>query len=104
MKFQSALCRKYRSERKPHWLGTLAFDQFWTKLHSFDARARARVCVCVFQFSLRRSPSGSAVRNHCLTHPAPCVRPRCVCSVLRAHVQVCRFDKADATIFQLRAH
>ena len=27
------------------------------------------------------SPSGSAVRNHCRTHPAPCVRPRCVCSV-----------------------
>ena len=22
-----------------------------------------------------------AVRNHCRTHPAPCVRPRCVCSV-----------------------
>ena len=38
-----------------------------------------------------------AVRNHCRTHPAPCVRPRCVCSVLRAHVQFCLFDKADAT-------
>ena len=37
--------------------------------------------VCVFQFSKRRSPSGSAVWNHCRTHPAPCVRPRCVCSV-----------------------
>ena len=43
------------------------------------------------------SPSGSAVRNHCRTHPAPCVRPRCVCSVLRVHAQFCRFDKADAT-------
>ena len=31
------------------------------------------------------------------THPAPCVRPRCVCSVLRPHAQFCRFDKADAT-------
>ena len=30
-------------------------------------------------------------------HPAPCVRPRCVCSVLRAHAQFCQFDKADAT-------
>ena len=51
------------------------------------------------------------------THPAPSVRPCCVCSVLCAHVQFCRFDKADAiadtaitdrhsdtTIFQLRAH
>ena len=43
------------------------------------------------------SPSGSAVRNHCRTHPAPCVRPCCVCSVLRADAQFCRFDKADAT-------
>ena len=43
------------------------------------------------------SPSGSAIRNHCRTHPAPCVRPRCVCSVLRAHVQFCRFDEADNT-------
>ena len=25
------------------------------------------------------------------------VRPRCVCSVLRAHAQFCRFDKTDAT-------
>ena len=38
-----------------------------------------------------------AVRNHCRTHPTPCVRPRCVCSVLRAHAQFCRFDKADVT-------
>ena len=35
--------------------------------------------------------------NHCRTHPAPCVRPGCVCSVLHAHAQFCRFDKADAT-------
>ena len=53
-------------------------------------------CVSEFQFSSRRSPSGSAVRNHCRT-PAPCVRPRCVRSVLRAHAQFCRFDKADVT-------
>ena len=45
------------------------------------------------------SRSGSAVRNHCRTHPALCVRPRCVCSFLRAHVQFCRFDKADATAY-----
>ena len=34
------------------------------------------------------------------TEPLPhtsCVRLRCVCSVLRAHAQYCRFDKADAT-------
>ena len=31
------------------------------------------------------------------TEPLPCVRPCCVCSVLRAHVQFCRFDKVDAT-------
>ena len=30
-------------------------------------------------------------------YPAPCDRPRCVGSGLRAHVQFCRFDKADAT-------
>ena len=29
----------------------------------------------------RRSPSGSAVRNHGRAHPAPCIRPHCVCSV-----------------------
>ena len=52
------------------------------------------------------------VRNHCPTHQVPCVHSCCVCSVLHAHAQFCRFDKADAitdrhsdtTIFQLRAH
>ena len=39
------------------------------------------VCVCVIQFSLRRSPSGSAVRNHGRTHMAPCFCPRHVCNV-----------------------
>ena len=37
------------------------------------------------------------LKLHCCTHLAPCVRPCCVCSVLRAHAQFCRFDKADAT-------
>ena len=72
------------------------------------------VCVCVYSNSRKdvprvahkgplspkqptNQPSGSAVRNHCRTHPVPCVRPRCVYSVLRAHAQFCRFDKADAT-------
>ena len=56
------------------------------------------VCVCVYSNSHNDvPPSGSVVRNHCHTHPAPCVSPRCVCSVLRAHVQFCRFDKADTT-------
>ena len=55
-------------------------------------------CVCVYSNSRNDlPPSGSAVRNHCCTHPAPCVRPRCVCRVLHAHVQFSRFDKADAT-------
>ena len=79
--------------------------------------------MCVIQFSLRRSPSGSAVRNHCRTHPrrASVLVMFVVC--LRAHVQFCRFDMADrrtppptfsdtaitdrhsdTTIFQLRVH
>ena len=75
--------------------------------------------MCVFQFSYRRSPSGSAARNHCRTHPAPCVRPRCVCSVLymysfagliRRTLPPTFSDTAitdrhsDTTISQLRAH
>ena len=70
------------------------------------------ICVC----SNSRNdvpPSGSAVRNHCCSHPALCVRPCCVCSVLRAHAQIRRTppptfsDTAvtdrhfDTTIFQL---
>ena len=44
------------------------------------------VCVCVpiLVTTFPEWPSGS-------------VRPHCVCSVLRALVQFCRFDKADAT-------
>ena len=78
------------------------------------------MCVCVYSNSRNDGfPSGSAVRNHCSTHPEPCARPRCVYSVLRAHVQFCRIDKrtppptfsdtaitdrhSDTTIFQLSA-
>ena len=53
-------------------------------------------CVCV-PILVTTFPSGSVVRNHCRKDPAPCVRPRCVVSVLPAHAQFCRFDKADAT-------
>ena len=62
------------------------------------------------------------MRNHGRAHPAPCVRPRCVCSVLRAHVlysfaglirrtplptfsDTAITDRhSDTTIFQLRAY
>ena len=57
---------------------------------------RYPVCVCI-PILVTTFPSGSAVRNQCRTHPGPCVRPRCVCSALRAHAQFYRFDKADAT-------
>ena len=52
------------------------------------------VCVCI---PILVTTYRSGVQNHCRTYPAPCVRPHCVCSVLRAHAQFCRFDKADAT-------
>ena len=55
-----------------------------------------RQSVCVYSNSRNDVPR-VAQRNHCRTHPAPCVRPRRVSSVLRARVQFCRFDKADAT-------
>ena len=56
------------------------------------------MCLCVYSNSRNDVPQvAQAVRNHCRTHAAPCVRPRSVCSVLRAGVQFCRFDKADAT-------
>ena len=76
-----------------------------------ETDARRRVCAAMVPYHSR---------YHCRTHPAPCVRPRCFCSLLRAHAQFCRFDKADAqptfsdtaiaashsdtTIFQLGAH
>ena len=65
-------------------------------------------------------PEWSAVRNNGRTHPAPCIRPRCVCSVLRAHYSFAGLMRrtppptfsdtavtdrhSDTTIFQLRAH
>ena len=55
------------------------------------------VCVCipVLVTTFPEWLSGTEPLPH--SHPAPCVRPHCVCSVLRAHAQFCRFDKADAT-------
>ena len=47
--------------------------------------------VCVYSNCRRHSLSGSAVRNHWRTHPAPCVHPRCVCCVLHSHTQFCWF-------------
>ena len=55
-------------------------------------------CVCIPILVTMFPEFGSAVRNHCPTHPAPCVRPRCVCSVLRAHAQFCQFDTATADV------
>ena len=55
------------------------------------------MCVCVCSNSPNDFPSGSVVWNHCHTHPVQCVRPHCVCGVLRAHAQFCRFDKVEAT-------
>ena len=55
------------------------------------------VCVCVCIPILVTMFPEKALRNNCRTHPAPCVCPRCVYSVFRAHAQYCRFDKVDAT-------
>ena len=52
--------------------------------------------MCI-PFLVTTFPEWLSGTEPCGTHPAPCVRLRCVCSVLRAHVQFCRFDKADAT-------
>ena len=73
------------------------------------------VCILILVATFPEWFSGTEPLPH-----TPCVRPRCVYSVLRAHAQFCRFDKADATptfsdtaitdcqsyttIFQLRAH
>ena len=74
-------------------------------------------CVCV---PILVTTSRSAVRNHCRTLPAPCVRPR-VCSVFCVHMHsfaglirrtppptfsdTAITDRhSDTTIFQLRAH
>ena len=53
------------------------------------------VCVCVCVCSNSRNDVPRVAQRYGTI--AACVRPRCVCSVLRAHVQFCRFDKADAT-------
>ena len=54
------------------------------------------VCMCILILitTFLEWLSGTEPLPHT---PAPSVRPRCVCSVLRAHIQFCRFDKADAT-------
>ena len=41
--------------------------------------------------------SDSRIRNHGRVHPAPCVRPRRVCSVFACTCTVLPFDDADAT-------
>ena len=51
------------------------------------------VCIPILVTTFPEWLSGKEPR----TYPAPCVCPRCVCSVLRAHAQFCQFDKADAT-------
>ena len=71
---------------------------FVVSSHTVPRSVETHDIVVVLQFSSRRSPSCSEVWNHGRAHPAPCVRPRRVCSVfMRAHVQFCRFDKADAS-------
>ena len=49
------------------------------------------VCIPILVTKLPEWLSGTEPLPH-----TP-VRPRCVCSVLHAHAQFCRFDKADAT-------
>ena len=76
------------------------------------------VCIPILVTTFPKWLSGTEP----LPHTPGAVHPRCVCSVLHACVQFCRFDKADATtnvtfsdtaitdrhsditIFQLRAH
>ena len=88
-----------------------------------DINSTVNRCVCVYSNSRNDVPRvaqryGTIAAHNCVTRP--CVRPRCVCSILRARVQFCRFDKrtppptfsdtattdrhSDTTIFQLRAH
>ena len=50
---------------------------------------KAGVCIPILVTTFPEWLSG--------TEPLPCVHPRCVCSVLRAHAQFCRFNKTDAT-------
>ena len=57
---------------------TLSYNYVFSKTKGTTYRRWACVCIPILVTTF---PSGSAVRNHCRTHPAPCVRPRCVCSV-----------------------
>ena len=56
------------------------------------------VCVCMCIPILEWL---SAVRNHCHTNPAPCVRPRCVCNVLRHHRPSVTMQSPTATLIPL---
>ena len=74
-------------------------------------------CVC----SNSRNDVPRVAQNHCRIHPAPCIRPRCVCTVFCVHMygfaglirrappptfsDTAITDRhSDTTIFQLRAH
>ena len=50
------------------------------------------VCIPILLTTFPEWLSGMEPLPHT---PAPCARPRCVCSVLCADVQFCRFDKED---------
>ena len=57
------------------------------RLLADEKKKRACVCVCI-PILVTTFPEFLSD-----TEPLPpCVRPRCVCSVLRAHAQFCRFD------------
>ena len=56
-----------------------------------------RICVCVCSNSRNNVPRVVQRYGTIAAHTAPCVRPRCVCSVLRAHVQFCRFNQIRRT-------
>ena len=57
-------------------------------------RSRERMTlVCVYSNSRNDIPRVAQRYGTIAAH----TWRRCVCSVLRAHVQFCRFDKADAT-------
>ena len=57
-----------------------------------------RSVVCMYSNSRNDVPRVDQQYGTIAAHTlAPCVRPRCVCSVLRPHAQFWWFDKADAT-------
>ena len=53
------------------------------------------VCIPILVTTFPEWLSGTEPLPH--THLVPCVRSQCVCSVMPARVQFCRFDKGDAT-------